>query len=711
MLNFDEILLELSYRVESGIVDLTKSEQVQILEEILIENGIDNASEVAQKARVYFSYLNESVNEEKKGQSTKYPGYFHRGAGYYSKTVDGEITHKSEKGSKSLKALSAKEKSEKNKTVTPTQTKKSVGSTSVFPTKGKKSVSQKKKVKNNGPAVEVQVSSAEEPSISEKGAKEVDSKKFKSAKKGKITKSRISQKQAFENIRKKYGIKPHSYNYPPGVQKYLKAVMHPAAYEAMDTLIRLSKGGDFIPPISLITTQFGAGKISAQMNELCMQAIMSFPNTPAGKKQRDNFIQSLKNNNQKIKSSGGKEILDDTWIDQFKGAHDAFCDNMDRMYGQGKWKVVGTTWDVRSQNEDMGINYDDKGFSTDINLQIQVDGQFSNVEVSCKKDWKIFLLNGGLGKAENWHYTLGEKDEKRATLLTQKAEEKTITKEEAEELIGLNERALKSAPVSNKKLQTAQLKSAQTMATQVHTIKSNQLDEMFKKLIKGDYPGGKDKQGKPKQGDDPEYLKAAIACHKKVGIKNQDKFMECLSSNPKTAGKTGDKYYKKAVVLIGQMVAAVNPNSSLATSYQKHISITRKFITGAANIMANDKEYRKMILRKLQEAIPFKSLSSGVESMQIDGMYITKDHMKNLFGTDNWDDIKKYLDVKVVNGQARLIFKAKTKQQTQPISLALISIREKGLGYDGNPALEVKPTDEFEERMRNIDDGLHKRKK
>ena len=60
IINFQEILKELEYRVEHGIIDLTKEEQVTKLVEILRENGISDANEVAQKARVYYSYLNEA---------------------------------------------------------------------------------------------------------------------------------------------------------------------------------------------------------------------------------------------------------------------------------------------------------------------------------------------------------------------------------------------------------------------------------------------------------------------------------------------------------------------------------------------------------------------------------------------------------------------------------------------------------------------------
>lgn len=58
--NFKEILAELSYRVEGGIPDLTKESHVNHLIDILRENGISDAAHLAQKARVYFSYLNEA---------------------------------------------------------------------------------------------------------------------------------------------------------------------------------------------------------------------------------------------------------------------------------------------------------------------------------------------------------------------------------------------------------------------------------------------------------------------------------------------------------------------------------------------------------------------------------------------------------------------------------------------------------------------------
>ena len=561
-------------------------------------------------------------------------------------------------------------------------------------------------VTDNGPAVTANIAPDEDPATG-KGAKEIDSKKFNSKK---FTESTIRQKQAFDNVEKAYPkIKRHNYQYPNGSDAYLKKVMHPAAFEAMDTLIKLSKGGDFVPPISMVTDQYGAGKISAQMNELCIQAVMAFPPTKEGIAARNAFIQSLRENNKTIIKSKQTPILDDTWIDEFEGASNAFNGAMDRQHGVGKWKVVGTTWDVRSQNEDRGINYDDKGFSTDINIQVEAGGKRENVEISCKKDWKIFLLNAGLGDAENWYYTLGPENEKRAMDLMQKAAAKIkLSKEEIAELKSLSEQALSKAPVSNKKLQEDQYKSAIKGADIIDGIEPKELTRIYKEWIAGDYEGGIDKKGKVKSVKDPEFTDAAIKAHIKVGITNEAEFhAEMKRINP--GYKPTKKYYKKAVVCINNMLAQTKTDDDAMAWHKSHMNITTNFIQDAAQTLVKDKEYRKMLLRKLQEAIPLKTMTEGVETMQIDSMYITQEHMGKLFGTTDWKDIRQYLDVQVINGEGVLVYKAKGKTTSQPISIAKIGIREKGRGYDGNPALEVKPSDEFEADMRRIEKELTNR--
>ena len=62
-------------------------------------------------------FIKEANPKGKANPSKEHPGYYHRGGGYYSKQPDGEITHKSDRGT--LRALTSKEKAAKNKTIAP----------------------------------------------------------------------------------------------------------------------------------------------------------------------------------------------------------------------------------------------------------------------------------------------------------------------------------------------------------------------------------------------------------------------------------------------------------------------------------------------------------------------------------------------------------------------------------------------------------------
>ena len=314
-----------------------------------------------------------------------------------------------------------------------------------------------------------------------------------------------------------------------------------------------------------------------------------------------------------------------------------------------------------------------------------------------------------MGDAENWYYTLGPEGEKRAMDLMQKAAAKIkLSKEEIAELKSLSEQALSKAPVSNKKLQEDQYKSAIKGADIIDGIEPKELTRIYKEWIAGDYEGGIDKKGKVKSVKDPEFTDAAIKAHMKVGITNEAEFhAEMKRLNP--GYKPTKKYYKKAVVCINNMLAQTKTDDDAMAWHKSHMNITTNFIQDAAQTLVKDKEYRKMLLRKLQEAIPLKTMTEGVETMQIDSMYITQEHMGKLFGTTDWKDIRQYLDVQVINGEGVLVYKAKGKTTSQPISIAKIGIREKGRGYDGNPALEVKPSDEFEADMRRIEKELTNR--
>jgi hypothetical protein len=445
----------------------------------------------------------------------------------------------------------------------------------------------------------------------------------------------------------------------------------------------------------MITDQYGAGQVSAQANELAMQAVYSFPPTKEGLAARAQFIRSLEENADAIEAAGGVPILDRSWIKQMTGAHDAFIKNMDRQYGKGNWEVTGMTWDVRAQQEALGANYDEKGDSTDINAQVKIKGQIQNIEISCKKDWQIYLLNAGLGDAENWFYTLGPENEKRATELKnmKDAKDPRYGKAEDAELRKLSQQALTKAPVKNTELQEKQMASAEKGFLQTREIPSSDLGRAIKAC-------------REKGQNDPLYIDK----NDEQLVRNVAKYMSKTKTLDvdefrKFLGTMSEKEFKKAVLVYNKVLAEYTGNTQWVDS---HRQITHDFMKESAQKMATDKEFQGMLLRKLQEAIPMKTMVEGVETMQIDSMYITQAHMQEMFGTSDWNSIKEFLSIKVVNGVASIVYSAKGKTPEKPIKLASIEMREKGVGYNGVVGLQCKPTKDFEDACRQIDAKINK---
>lgn len=715
--NFDDILLELSYRV--GIVDLTKEHQVTELINILKENGYDDAFELGQKARVYFSYLNEAKQDIKQvlaktftnpdtgndvmvatalGYDKKSRAYgiakgMFKSAGYSDKDIDmvdvGPEDEEKPKKSKSTKT-GTKQTSAPKVDIDVTGAEKKKDKT---PTK---SVDVEK-----GTAVKVAQSKYDK-----KGSVELDQKKATNRLKN-LPPSGISPKQALKNFKSQYpdGITTN-YNYPSEVDELLQQRLPPAGYDTLKSLMMMSKMGTFEPPISSVTDQYGAGQISAQANELAMQAVYCFSNTKEGMAARDKFIKSLVENAKNIKQKGGIPILDESWIKHLAGAHDAFIANMDRQYGAGNWEITGMTWDNRAQQESLGANYDDKGDSTDINAQIKVGGKIINKEISCKKDWEIYLLNAGLGDAQNWYYTLGKDKEIRAEELSRMKEAKdpafTKSKELQAELREYDQEALRMAPVKNSDLQKNQMKSCSKGFDKIKTNLVSPKD--WKKAEEQCLAKGKNDFSGVEKNDLP-YIRA-VQSYMTKGKKplTEEGLREHIKQ---TLGDGSEKAYKKSVLTYNKVLAQATGDTKWLSNHRK---ITEDFVKDAAVKMATDKDFQDMLLRKLQEAIPVRTMLAGIEDMQIDGMYITKEHMVELFGTDNWDDVKQYLTIKVIDGEASLVYLAKGKKPEQPIKIADIGLREKGVGYNGSIGLLCEPTKDFEKACREIDGKLNKKK-
>ena len=106
----------------------------------------------------------------------------------------------------------------------------------------------------------------------------------------------------------------------------------------------------------------------------------------------------------KLKDNPGSRIVDNTWIEAAGKTRQAILKRLEKQYGKGT-KIIAAAWDTENEVEAMGMSdyKNNKGFSTDTYFKVEKpDGEQVLDEVSNKKSLKVNLLNSGIGDFEDW---------------------------------------------------------------------------------------------------------------------------------------------------------------------------------------------------------------------------------------------------------------------------------------------------------------------
>jgi hypothetical protein len=397
-INFDEILSELEYRVSEGVIDLTKEAHVNELIEILKEYGYSNPNEIGQKARVYFSYLNEA--EVQKPRTAKVS----KGGKWYTADPNqgGKYVGRIEAGkwiSAAQDKISKTKPSVKTKPVTPptskstTNKKNNVKSTTTKP-------ASKNVIQQTDAEKRKQNKLATTSTIKKKAKKIKDLKQNKNTKKefnqGYFAEDGVSDKEFNSNLKVKkttkqvklndvasfFVDKNGNTNFP---KKYLKVL----------TRLLNTKSGSGLT-ISDFTDVSGAGTLASTMGELL--TLMSI--TIKDEKKSNELFQAL---TEHVKANGKESIIDIGWVKSAQKVRETLFKRYNRQFGKGNWELEQMAWDVQSEVEELGLeNYkENKGFSTDTYAKVKVKGKSILDEISLKKELTANLLNATSGRVQD----------------------------------------------------------------------------------------------------------------------------------------------------------------------------------------------------------------------------------------------------------------------------------------------------------------------
>ena len=366
-----DILSEVSWQTDSGIIDFSKPSHVTILERVLTSYGFPK-QEIAKTIQNLTEADDDKFVHKGKGIYVKKGQENNPDAQRFEKTDDGK--YREVEGD--VESDGDNREYVKNMLATPEP-----GSDAAI-TKGEDDVQpdniisgKNKTLKVGDPAKTKEFNRDLEP----------DSEAFNE-----------------RNINSAIPEPPSKYVIP---EEVLQNVKFPKRYaNALQRMVNTKLTNDSKSWKHFSDIEGGAGQISAQAGELMTMMGSSLDDT-----QFEVFIASLEEHeknqiasNPELKKESTR-IVTKSWIKSARNTRKVIIDRVAKQYGSGA-QVIGASWDAKSEVEALGLNdYEtNKGFSTDMYLKVRkANGDELLDEISLKKDKNVNFLNSGIGTMVN----------------------------------------------------------------------------------------------------------------------------------------------------------------------------------------------------------------------------------------------------------------------------------------------------------------------
>ena len=493
-----------------------------------------------------------------------------------------------------------------------------------------------------------------------------------------------------------------------GSELFPNGVNFPPAY--LDLLSQLSvtkaKGIDG-PPLSDYISGAGAGQPMSQVGEL-----MTMASSTMSDEQAEKFFEVMK------KAAAKGSVVDPSWIVAAKRNRVAINRAITNNFGGGQ--IVAASWDVPSEVEELGLNYEDKGFSTDAFFRVKRnDGSEVVLEVSLKKDKNVFFLNSGAGPlAEQSIKAMPEDSPVRRQLqsLDDKLQQLKDKYNKGANFTKALPRIGAKMPEEQKKELTEargtyeELYQKRQKFLKEHTSEYNS-DAYMEGLVENVYqPAAKELL------QNPDALRALQQVSSSGGV-DLNKYIkglkassleEALKTIANTPPNQSGEAHKK---LLAKVLNAVNANGSdneVLNKYANDLdSRYKKYQKGLADELSRPSSLRTAVIGNIRKEFPLKAVMNGEEVMAIGDASFDLKTAERIFGTTDIEEINQGLTVKADNlGSPMLVYTA--GQEGREIPIATILVRQRGIGY-ASMGFEAGLHSSFYDELRtaNIEENLN----
>ena len=677
-----DLITEVSYRTDSGIVNLENHDHISILSEVLDEIGLsDIKHELFQNLFEAERFTNPILNREIEYTDAQ---------GNKKKGLIGNLlrTPKESPGRQAAERQLPPEGSDARNAINQELGSEKDGKTDRQPTSSKgedddqaveepKKTVQGKAQFSHAPDVANSKDGGDkksnEPNPKNKTVSNVDTK---SSEVYTETNTGISDDEFKKGPAKPIFKNQEDELKPEDLDEYFKSGKIPMKYKTViSRLMNTQKGSQ---QITDYMTGVGAGQLQSQAGE-----ILTMTSIGMSDDEFEGFIQLLEDKISKY-PKGTKPVITKDWLESVRNVRAITKKRYDSEFGEGNWEVEATAWDVENEFVALGNdNYkENKGFSSDMYVKVKVGGTPVLDEISLKKDSTANIYNGVVTDIKNWSSNVPKKADineyKKGEI-----ERPTQYGKDAQTL-QLDKKVLTSKEVlANKELRiTLQaLGVVNGDAKKGYTL-DPKAEEIIDKLQSMPVPPPVD-LARFKQvfgtGDKTRFKKFLImhaACQraKEISEGNTDKTTAFNFLNNHLGYEKGED---------GKF-----PEGSI-----------KRYQNDTIQFLVEDEEAKEGCLTALAEKLPMKALLEGEEKMAIGGLSADPKTLKRVFGISSYDDFKAGLTMKEdEDGNNFLVYESKGPP-AKSVPIAIVKVRQKGQGYASSVGLEFEIATEFAQEL------------
>lgn len=194
--------------------------------------------------------------------------------------------------------------------------------------------------------------------------------------------------------------------------------------------------------------------------------------------------------------------------------------------------------------------------------------------------------------------------------------------------------------------------------------------------------------------------------NKKSKAHELKQIMEQLNIKSLNEVEGNNRAERKLLFLAIEAKAESNPNSSATKEVEKIQKLSTDYATRATLAVRDNPALAKGMISSIREEFPLRAVCENEETMSIGKASVDKKVMDYIFKTSDWNEIQSHLETITDADPPYLAYRV-GKKGGRLIPVAILKIREDGVGYGGQFKFELKLHGKFYTELKDANKNLY----